>query len=287
MVKHFKGEASKYIIKYVAGKVKQKGLGIAFFYMGYNTNIVAIPATTIDSNFIFNEISNNYQELVLQGHFTYKITDPMKMALLLDFSIDPSSGGYMSEDPEKLELRIKNVVQIQTRNEITQLDLKDALNASVMLSQKILGIINDAPIITEMGIQVLSISFNAIKPKPEISKALEAEFREELQKKADEAIYARRAAAVEQERTIKENELNNDIALEDKKQKLIELAGKNRTKNAEYNAEASKLELEPYKALTPKQLVALALKDMGRNAKKIGNLTITSEILASILKDAK
>ena len=46
-------------------------------------------------------------------------------------------------------------------------------------------------------------SFTAVTPIPEIAKALEAEYREILQKKADEAIYSRAACAVEQERIIK------------------------------------------------------------------------------------
>jgi hypothetical protein len=39
---------------------------------------------------------------------------------------------------------------------------------------------------------------------------------------ADEAIYARRNAAVEQERAIKENELNTEIAVENKKRQIRE-----------------------------------------------------------------
>ena len=56
----------------------------------------------------------------------------------------------------------------------------------------------------------------------EMAKALEAEAREELQRKSDEAIYARRNAAVEQERKIKENELSTEIAVEEKKRQIRE-----------------------------------------------------------------
>jgi hypothetical protein len=41
--------------------------------------------------------------------------------------------------------------------------------------------------------------------------------------------------------------------------------------------------MEAYKTLDPKSLMALAMRDMGQNADKIGNLTITSEILAALL----
>jgi uncharacterized protein YqfA (UPF0365 family) len=130
---------------------------------------------------------------------------------------------------------------------------------------------------------VLSITFTSIKPTPEISKALEADYREALAKKADEAIYERRAAAVEQERKIKENELNTQITLEEKKKVFIDLEGENRIKDAEFKAKAIELELEPYKSLDASKVLALALKDLGLNASKIGNLTITSEILSKLL----
>ena len=43
-----------------------------------------------------------------------------------------------------------------------------------------------------------------------------------MQRRADEAIYARRNAAVEQERLIKESELNTEIAVETKKRQIRE-----------------------------------------------------------------
>ena len=45
---------------------------------------------------------------------------------------------------------------------------------------------------------------------------------ERVQGRADEAIYARRNAAVEQERRIKESELNTEIAVEEKKRQIRE-----------------------------------------------------------------
>ena len=51
-----------------------------------------------------------------------------------------------------------------------------------------------------------------------MARALETETREKLSQDADQAIYARRNFAVEQERKIKESELNTEIAVEKKKQ---------------------------------------------------------------------
>jgi hypothetical protein len=55
-----------------------------------------------------------------------------------------------------------------------------------------------------------------------MAKALETETRESLQKDADEAIYSRRNFAVEQERRIKESELNTEIAVQEKQKQINE-----------------------------------------------------------------
>lgn len=285
MIKHYKGDPSRYIIKYVSGKIKKQGHGISFMYIGYKTNIVAIPATTIDSHFIFNEMTKNFQEISLQGHFTYRIQDPSKMDTLLNFQVDPKTNEYLSEDPEKLELRIKNIVQMATRAEIIRLDLEEALAINIELANIVLEGVKQDNLLEEMGIDVLSITFNSIKPNPQISKALEAEYREGLQGKADQSIYARRAAAVEQERKIKENELSTDIILEENRKKLVELHSDNVLKEAEINSMAKNMELEIYEKVDPKLLLAIALNGLSLNADKIGNLTITSEILSSLLKN--
>ena len=79
-----------------------------------------------------------------------------------------------------------------------------------------------SPDIAQLGLEILGLSVLAIKPTPETSRALEAETREQLLKEADEAICIRRNSAVEQERAIKENELNTEIAVEQKKRQIRE-----------------------------------------------------------------
>jgi hypothetical protein len=90
------------------------------------------------------------------------------------------------------------------------------------------------------GAQLLNVHFVAAKPTPEVAKALEADYRETLLRKADMAISARRAAAVEEERKIKENELNTEITLEEQRRRLIDLQGENGLREAEHLQHASK-----------------------------------------------
>ena len=85
----------------------------------------------------------------------------------------------------------------------------------------------ESPALAALGVELLSFSILAIKPAPETSKALEAEARERLLREADDAIYSRRNNAVEQERTIRENELNTEVAVQTKQREIEEtrLAG--------------------------------------------------------------
>jgi hypothetical protein len=73
-----------------------------------------------------------------------------------------------------------------------------------------------------LGAEVLGLSIVSIKAAPEMSKALQADAREQLLQKADEAVFVRRNAALELERKIKESELNTEIAVEQKKRQIRE-----------------------------------------------------------------
>ena len=53
----------------------------------------------------------------------------------------------------------------------------------------------------------------ALRPEPEVEKALRTPAREQIQQEADRSTYERRAVAVERERAIAENELQSQIEL--------------------------------------------------------------------------
>jgi regulator of protease activity HflC (stomatin/prohibitin superfamily) len=280
---YFKAEPTEYIIAYANGKIFRQGAGCAFWYWRPSASIVLLPISTTDALFVFNESTSNFQAVTLQGQITYRITEPQTLAGLLNFTIDPRTRQYRSEDPAKLDQRIINVVQMHTRNELRQYSLEDALRSSEPLARTVLGRIREEQVLSSMGIECLSLFYTSIKATPEMTKALEAEYREELQKRADQAIYSRRAEAVEQERKIKQNELSTSVDLEQRRQQLVSLQGENTRRKAEFEAEAERIQLAPYKELEGRLLLALAFRDFASNAQKIGNLTITSEILEQLL----
>ena len=293
-IRFFKGQPTEYVMKYVSGRLRREGQGLAFYYLQHNTQIVTVPTTTVDGNFIFNEITNNFQAVTIQGQFTYRIVDPRLTASLLNFNIEPRSRQYLSQDPEKLQQRIANIIQVETRGEIQTRTLEETLRDSQNIAAVVMAKILEAQLLQELGVQLLSIFFVSAKPTPEVAKALEAQYRETLLRQADEAISARRAAAVEEERKIKENELHTEITLEERRRQLIDLEGANAQqeaefrgqaleKEAEYRARAQEMELSVYREFAPPAILALAMKALGDNAGRIGNLNITPEILSELL----
>ncbi len=293
-IAYFKGQPTEHILKYGAGKLRKEGPGLAFFYFKHSTQIIAVPTSSTDTSFVFNEVTNNFQSVTIQGQFTYRIFGPKQAAALLNFTIDPKTRQYTSNDPERLSQRITNIVQMETRGELQKLTMEEVLSRYETIAATVQRRIKEGSLLDSLGVELLSVYFVAAKPTPEVAKALEAEYREALLRKADEATYARRAAAVEEERKIKENELNTDIILEQQRQKLIALKGANDLteaenrgkaleKEAEFQSRAKERQLEVYKGMPPRSLLALAMNEMGQNASRVGTLTITSEVLASIL----
>jgi hypothetical protein len=283
LLDYFKAQPTEYILAYANGHIFRQGEGQAFWYWSPNTSIALIPIATTDSLFVFNEASGNFQAITVQGQITYRITEPQLLATLLNFTINPQNRQYQSNDPEKLNQRIINIIQRHTRRELQQLSLEDALRSSAQLAETVFANIQQEPALRAMGIQCISLFFTSIKATPEMSKALEAEYREALQKRADQAIYSRRADAVEQERKIKQNELSTLVDLEERRQQLVNLEGENARKQAEFAAEALRIQLTPYQNFDTRLLLALAFRDFAENSHKIGNLTITSEILERLL----
>jgi len=294
---YFKGQPTDFIQRYTSGTLQREGLGLAFYYWRFNTQVVAIPTTSCDADFLFNEITSNFQEVTLQGQLTYRISEPKKAAALLNLRIDPDKYTYATEDLDSLAQKIINVVRIETRSEVEKRTLAEVLRDSRAIAGAVEQRVREAAALNPLGVELLSVFFLSARPTPEVAKALEAEYREALLRQADEAVYARRGAAVDEERKIKEKQLGSDKALEQQRQALIDLQGANALKEAEnsglalekaaqYRAHSTELELAVLRGLEPRVLLAIALRELGQNAGKVGTLTITSEMLASLLNPA-
>jgi hypothetical protein len=221
-VKFIKVQPTTYLLQYRGGKIVREGTGQSFFYFSPTTSLVAVPVESTDTPFIFQETTGDFQSVTIQGQVTYRVSEPKRLAALLNYTLARDGETYDSEDPEKLPERVIHVINVLARAELQKLPLREAIRASDDLVKSVKAGLSSSVEINSLGLEVLGLSILAIKPTPETARALEAETREKLFREADEAIYARRNSAVEQERAIKENELNTEIAVENKKRQIRE-----------------------------------------------------------------
>ncbi|AEF82795.1 SPFH domain-containing protein [Leadbettera azotonutricia] len=216
-----KFEPGLYVFRYKKGRIAAQGEGLSFWYYAPTTSLVAVPVGSADAPFMFAENSSDFQALSIQGQLTFRIADPAKTAKMLNYTVDDHDN-YVSDDPQKLPDRLISLVQITVKGAVKKLLLKEAITASDEVAQQAYKALAEHVMVTSLGVEILSVTIAAIKPNPETAKALEAETREAILKESDQAIFQRRNYAVEQERIIRESELNTEIAVENKNREIQE-----------------------------------------------------------------
>ena len=241
--KHIKFDAMTYVLHFKNGNISKEGRGLSFFYFSPNSSIVAIPMGSNDLPFIFSESTNDYQTVTIQGQISYKITNPKTLSDVLDFTVQ-DNGQYKKNDIEKLNQRLINEAQTATSSFIHGIRLKDAIRSAKTIEESIIEGLKDSTAINMLGIEILGANILAISATPEMSRALETETREKLQQEADQAIYERRNFAVEQERIIKETELNTEIAIEEKQKQITEKIMESEIIKAENERKLREMKLE-------------------------------------------
>jgi hypothetical protein len=313
-IRYLKAPPTNYVLHFVGGQVRREGPGLSFFYFAPTDLIASVPLVSADVPFVFNEVTSDFQEATIQGELTYRITDARRIAALLDYSID-SRGRYQSDDPTKLNDRLIHAAQILARSFTQRTRLRDLLLSSDALVSEVLSGLKVSEGVTMLGVEVLGLTVLSVKSTPEMAKAFQASAREQLLREADEAIYARRNAAVELERMIKENELNTEIAVEQKRRQvretqmaaeiaveeqrasLVDRRVENERKEADAQAHALRATLEPIKDVDwrtlmaaaaggadPKMIIALAFRELAENAGKIGELNVSPDLLNTLLR---
>jgi len=203
-----KFQPTDYVLKYRNGKIVKEGLGVSFYYYAPTTSIVVVPVGSVDAPFIFEEVTSDFQTVTVQGQVTFRIVDQKKTAQLLNYTYDVKRRGYESDDPQRLSQRVINIVRVLTKKHLESLPLGDAVKSSEKLAQGIINEIKQNEEVSLLGVEILGLSILAIVPNKETARALEAQAREQILKKADDAIYERRNASIEQERREKASQGN-------------------------------------------------------------------------------
>jgi len=312
-ISYRKANPTDYVLHFSRGKLTREGAGLSFFYFVPASSIVSVPLASANIPFVFNEPTVDFQALTVQGQMTYRIMDPKKAAAMLDFTLD-ARGRYASDQYQKLPERLVYGLQTLVRAEIQGLPLREALVHGDALTVRVLEQLKLSPEVVQLGVEILNLAILSLKPTPEMAKALEAEAREALNRHADEAVYTRRNAAIEQERRIKENELQTEllvqakqrelhereleaeIALEKQRAALTDQKTENERKEADSRAYSLKAVIAPVQGLDWRMLmmlnpqggdarntIAMAFQELASNAQKIGELNISPDLLRTLI----
>jgi regulator of protease activity HflC (stomatin/prohibitin superfamily) len=312
--RYHKAPPTRYVFLFKNGQTVRKGAGLSFWYFSPTSTIVSVEFGSIDVPFVFEELTSDFQDITVQGQLTYRVADPEKLVRLLNFSVDRQDR-YTSEDPQKLNERL--IQQVQTlAHSFTQARSLDALlTSSEQLSKHLVDSLRVSELVISHGLEVLGVSITNLKATPEMAKAMQADAREQLLLKADQAVFARRNTAIELERQIKENELQTarvveekqrevrqakmqaDILIEQQRSDLVEKQVANNRLLADAQIEALRSTLDALKQVDwktlaassgqgdAKGLIAMAFQQIAENAEKIGRLDISPDLLKTLLNE--
>lgn len=331
-IRYIKVQPTTYLLQYRRGKLVREGAGLAFYYYAPFSTLAAVPIASRDTGFMLELVTADFQTVSVQGEISFRIDAPRRAAALLDYSLN-AQGAYNSQDPRRLPERVVVQAKVIIQQAIQRLNLRDALRAPSDIAHTVHTELGEQAEIQALGLSILGVSIIAIHPTKDIARALEAEAREANLQAADDAVYQRRMAAVQNERAIRQNELDTEVAVEEKRRQIEEtkleakaaLARRQhevdkahitaeiileeerrtyfavRSENLRTRADADAYRLHAFmralekvepktiqllteSGMNPDQLIAQAFGDLAARAEKIGQLSISPELLQGLLQ---
>lgn len=316
-LRHIRTESSTHVLHQAGGKTVRSGRGLAFWFLPMQASISEIPMDDRELPILFQARSKEFQEVTVQAVVTWRVKDPEILASRVDFTVDLQKGLWSKQPLEKLGGLLTGLAQQLAWDVIGLAPLSVTLaSGPETLRQRLSAGLAQDPSVQGIGIEIVSVRITGVQPAADVGKALQTPAREQIQQEADKATFERRALAVERERAIAENELNNRIELAKRTEQLINQEGANGRSKAENSAaegmilaqgasdrkrledetlvlglrnmETAKLDIETtrmevYKKLSPELLQALALRDLAGHMPNIGHLSLGGDALSSVL----
>jgi regulator of protease activity HflC (stomatin/prohibitin superfamily) len=291
--------------------------GASFWFRPLSAVLSEVPVDDRELPLLFHARTADFQDVTVQMTLTFRFADPALAAARVDFSLDPASGRWRSSPLDQVAGLLTESAQQHALDLLATTELTTTLTRGVAPVREAVerGLAGDLRL-QETGIAVIGVRVVALRPEPDMERALQTPTREQVQQEADRATYERRANAVERERAISENELGNQIELARREEELVGQRGVNARREAEQaaaaaevasqaqarrdgrtaevraatrrlvgaaEAEAKTAELAAYAGVAPEVLVALAVTELAGNLPKIDSLVLTPDLLAPVL----
>lgn len=316
-VRHLRGTATVHVQHVRNGRIVHSGTGSSFWFRPLSAVLSEVPVDDRELPLLFHARTADFQDVTVQATLTFRLSDPGLAAERVNFSIDPDSGRWRATPLEQVGGLLTETVQQHALDLIAGLTLTGALTGGVAAVRAAVadGLERDRRL-PDTGIAVIGVRIVAIRPEPEVDRALRTPTREQVQQDADRATYERRAVAVERERAISENELQSQIELARREEVLIGQRGSNARRQAEEAAVAGRIateadvqrsvalaeatatgnraigeagaavevaRLDAYRDLPEAVLLGLAMKELAANLPQINSLVLTPDLLAPVL----
>ncbi|AEV83509.1 hypothetical protein ACWT_2932 [Actinoplanes sp. SE50] len=238
-LRHLRSAPTSWVSYTVRGRAKRAGTGLAFWYRPLTAVLSEVPVDDRELPLLFHARTEDFADVTVQATVTYRFSDPAAAASRLDFSIDPYRGQWHGQPLDQVATLLAELAQQPALDLIARLPLAETLTTGIApVRQGVADALATDPRLAETGVTVVSARVVAIRPEPDLERALQTPTREKVQQDADRATYARRAHAVQQERSIAENELQSKIELARQEQHLVEQHGANARRGAELDAES-------------------------------------------------
>ncbi|MEJ1969209.1 MAG: SPFH domain-containing protein [Rhizomicrobium sp.] len=310
VLRHLRSDANVHVTRFRNGKIVHAGRGLAFWFWPRSTSVAELPMDDRNMVLFFKGRSKDFQTVAVQGNLTWHVVDPAVLGNRIDFSIDLIGGRHTAKPVEQIESLLTGMAQQIATQYLAEGNVHELLDAGIEpLRVRLERGLADAERLKAMGLEVAAIRLAAIAPSAELERALQTPTFEMLQQKADQATFERRALAVEKERAIAENELNNKTELARRETQLIEQEATNARNRAggvreaqqiEADGEAgrirtidqARLEMERERMaivrdLPPQVLLGLAARELAGKLDKIEHLNVTPDLLAAVLDGFK
>ncbi len=316
-LRHLRGTPTAWIQHLRRGSVAHSGTGLSFWFTPLSAVLSEVPVDDRQVPLVFHGRTADFQDVVVQASVTYRVNDPALAATRFDFSISSENGRWRSTPLESLTAMLNEAAQEQALALVASMSLADTLiNGLSAVAERIAKGLTDDPRLAQTGISVVDVHVAAIRPEPEVERALQTPTREGIQQEADRATFERRALAVERERAIGENELQTQIELARRQEQLVAQQGANARRQAEEAAAAGRIQTESeaereqrlgearassirvrgeaegaaetarvgaYRDVSEAVLLGLAMRELAGNLPKIGSLVVTPDLLAPVL----
>ncbi|MFJ9559302.1 SPFH domain-containing protein [Streptomyces fuscichromogenes] len=262
--RHLRGAPTAYVRHHRGGQLLHDGPGLSFWFRALTAAISEIPVDDRELAMTFHARTADFQDVAVQATVTYRIGDPTVAAARLDFSIDPDTGVWRGTPLEQLGTLLTETAQQHALDVLAGTPLSEALvDGTAAVRERIAAGLDAEPRLPATGIEVVAVRVMALRPEPEVERALRTPAREQIQQEADRATYERRAVAVERERAIAENELASQIELARREEQLVDQRGTNARREAEEHAAADAVRAAAEAART----VRLAEAEAARSVK--------------------